>query len=74
MENNHTYIIDRFEGEFAVCERDDLKFENIEKIKLPKGVNEGDVISFDGEKYIKNVEKTNDKKKYIEDLTKDLWM
>ena len=50
MENKHTYIIDRFEGDFAICERDDLKFENIKKEKLPKDIAEGDVIFFDGKK------------------------
>ena len=74
MENNHTYIIDRFEGKFAICERDDLKFENIKKEKLPRDANEGDVIFFDGKKYIKDIEKSNERKRYIEDLTKDLWV
>lgn len=74
MENKHTYIIDRFEGDFAICERDDLKFENIKKEKLPKDIAEGDVIFFDGKKYIKDIEKTSERKRYIEDLTKDLWI
>jgi hypothetical protein len=38
------YIIDRFEEEYAVCEREDKTFENIRKLQLPKSVKEGDVI------------------------------
>lgn len=74
MENSKKYIIDRFEGKYAICETDDLKFINIEKKKLPKEVNEGDVIFFDGKKFSIDLEKTKDRKKYIEDITRDLWI
>lgn len=71
---NKTYIVDRFESEFAVCETEDLKFVNINKELLPKNVKEGDIIIFDGENYSIDIEKTNSRKKEIEDLTKDLWL
>lgn len=74
MENSKKYTVDRFEGKYAVCESENFKFINIEKKRLPKGVNEGDVIYFDGKKYVIDLEKTNDRKKYIEDLTRELWM
>ena len=37
-------IIDRFEGEYAVCEREDRTMVNISKIALPQGVKEGSKI------------------------------
>ena len=70
----HTYIIDRFEDKFAVCERDDLKFVNIEKDKLPGDAKEGDIITFDGKKYIIDQKKTKARIKDIEELKKDLWL
>ena len=36
--------VDRFEGGFAVCEREDRTFLNIEREKLPKDVREGSVL------------------------------
>ena len=38
------YIIDRFEGKWAVCETEDGKMIDIEKSKLPKNARAGDVI------------------------------
>ena len=38
------YIIDRFEGKWAVCEAEDGKMIDIEKSKLPKNARAGDVI------------------------------
>ena len=74
MEDKHTYIIDRLEGKYAVCERDDLKFVNILLKKLPNEVKEGDTIRFDGKNYIIDISKTKDRQKEIEELTKDLWI
>ena len=74
MEDNHKYIIDRFEGEYAVCERDDLKYINILINEIPEEAKEGDILCFDGKKYIIDIEKTNKRKKEIEELTKDLWL
>ena len=39
------FIVDRFEGEFAVLETEDLKIVNIPKIILPSETTEGDIIS-----------------------------
>jgi len=40
-----TLVIDRFEGNFAVCEnRETLEMENIEISKLPLNIKQGDVI------------------------------
>ncbi len=37
-------IIDRFEGEFAVCEDDSREMHNIPRSALPAEVREGDVL------------------------------
>ena len=37
-------IIDRFEGNFAVCETENKTFVNIPKSELPSLINEGDVL------------------------------
>ena len=38
-------IIDRFEGDFAVCETEELGFIDIPKAALPDEAREGDVIA-----------------------------
>ena len=43
------YIIDRFEGDYAVCETGSGGFVNIQKNLLPGGAAEGDVIAAEGE-------------------------
>jgi hypothetical protein len=35
------YIIDRWEGEFAVCQREDLVMVEIPRAALPEGCGEG---------------------------------
>ena len=66
-------IIDRFEAEYAVCEDENKKILNINKSKIPKQAKEGDIIIYIDGKYILDKEKTSNRKKYIEELTKDLW-
>lgn len=41
--------IDRFEGNYAVCEIEDKSMENIPKYKLPLGCKEGDCLIQDSE-------------------------
>lgn len=66
-------IIDRFEDNFAVCEREDKTMLNLEKSKLPSNAKEGDVIIISNGKIIIDNEETIKRKKIIEDLTKDMW-
>ncbi|NLJ30365.1 MAG: DUF3006 domain-containing protein [Clostridiales bacterium] len=40
-------IIDRFEGNYAICEGENEKFFAIEKAELPRGASEGDVLNVD---------------------------
>ncbi|MDF2880916.1 MAG: hypothetical protein K0R54_1473 [Clostridiaceae bacterium] len=66
-------IIDRFEHNFAVCEKEDRTMLNIEKSKLPQNAKEGDVIIISNDKIIIDNEETLKRKKIIENLTKDMW-
>lgn len=71
-------IVDRFEGNYAVCENisdDDLISEmlNIERSKLPLAVKEGDVLVITSDSIIIDTKETAKRKKEIELLTKDLW-
>ncbi len=38
-------IIDRFEGDYAVCETDTGSFADVPRAVMPQGAAEGDVIS-----------------------------
>ncbi len=52
LEKENILVIDRFEGDFAVCEnRKTGIMLNINKNKLPKQAVEGDVLKFVNNKY-----------------------
>jgi len=63
-------IIDRFEGNFAVIEYEDITF-NFPKELLPKEAKEGDVLKFN---ITIDREETEKRRKAIEDLAKDLFV
>ena len=44
-----TLIIDRFEGDLAVCEREDCSMVAIEKRRLPKGVRPGNILKIEND-------------------------
>jgi hypothetical protein len=66
-------IIDRFEGDYAVCEEEDRAMIDIEKSKIPSGAKEGDVLDINSEIITINIEETQKREKINEELTKDLW-
>ena len=66
-------VIDRFEGIYAVCEKEDRTMINIEIEKLPLKAKEGDVLSITNDSINIDVEETYIRKKEMEELTKDLW-
>ncbi len=66
-------VIDRFEGKFAVCERENLEMINIPKKKLPKNVKENDVLVLDDEKIYVDEVATLKQKEKINEMLKDLW-
>lgn len=65
--------IDRFEGRFAVCEKEDRSMINIERDKIPSDAREGYILMVEGDKITIDSEGTDKRKKEIEELTKDLW-
>lgn len=65
-------IIDRFEGDFAVCEQDDKSFINVLKTELPTNVKAGDCLIWNGELYTIDSESTERKKKIIEEKFRKL--
>lgn len=62
-------IIDRFEGNTAVCETDD-KFIEINRSIISDDISEGDVIYFNGEIYVKDKNVTKERRKHIYDIIK----
>jgi len=62
------FVLDRFEGNIAVIERDREVF-NIPRDLLPEGVKEGDCLNIE----IKIDEKSNEHRKRIEEKAKRLW-
>ena len=61
-------IIDRFEGDYAVCETENLEFVNIPKSALPCAAKEGDVISISIDQ-----SETEERKEKIEGLMNSLF-
>jgi hypothetical protein len=67
-------IIDRFEGNVAVCEEENREMLNVGKEQLPAGAKEGDVLEMAADGTITiNVEETRKRKEAIKEKTKGLW-
>jgi len=66
-------IIDRFEGEYAVCETESRQVINIERSKLPERVQEGDVLIIEGEVTKLDERETELRRQKIAKLAEDLW-
>jgi pyruvate kinase len=66
-------IIDRFEGDYAVCEKENREMIDISKDSIPKEAKEGDVLNIDDGKITIDVLETEKRRKEINKLTKDLW-
>jgi len=58
------YIIDRFEGDYAVCEDENGEFTDIEKMKLPAEAKEGSTIEMDGNGAV-NITENEERKRRI---------
>ena len=66
-------IIDRFEGNYAVCEKEDRTMMDIKKNDLPSEAKEGDVLNIDNNMITIDVEGTEKRRREIKKLTEDLW-
>jgi hypothetical protein len=68
------YIVDRFEGEYAVCETEQGEYVNIKRSMLPQCTAEGDILIWNGKEYVLDAEATQVQKEKIKKLSKDLWI
>jgi len=66
-------IIDRFEGNYAVCEKEDRTMMDIKKNDLPSEAKEGDVLNIDNNMITIDVEGTEKRRREIKKSTEDLW-
>lgn len=66
-------IIDRFEENFAVCEKESGEMINIEVAKLPMNIKEGDILIVDGNTISIDEKCTKARKEKINKLAEDLW-
>jgi Cft2 family RNA processing exonuclease len=66
-------IIDRFEGEYAVCEKGNREMIDIPKKDIPSEAKEGDVLIVDGKIITIDHESTKKRKQEIAELSKGLW-
>jgi hypothetical protein len=65
--------IDRFEGNFAVCEKADRTMIDIPKDKIPPEAKEGDILIIEGDTIKIDTGGTSKRKKSIDKLMNDLW-
>ena len=66
-------VIDRFEGDYVVCERDDRTMLNINKNKVPSEAKEGDVLIVDGDAISIDLMETSKRKERAEKLMEELF-
>lgn len=67
-------IIDRFEGPYAVCEKEDRTMMDIKRIDIPMGAKEGYVLKIE-ENNVVSIDEDETKKRInnISKLTKNSW-
>ena len=66
-------IIDRFEGDFAVCEKADRTMLNIKRDKLPVDAKEGDALIIEGDVISIDVAETKKRKNTVNKLFSNLF-
>lgn len=66
-------VIDRFEGEYGICENESGDMLKIERFRLPSGVLEGDVIIIEGDDITIDRVETLKRKERIKKLMGELW-
>ena len=68
------YIIDRFEGDFAVCQNfSTSKFQNIKKSDIPKNAKEGDIITFENNIFLIDEAKNQKRQNEINSKFNSIW-
>lgn len=66
-------IVDRFEGDFVICEKEDGTMVDLKRDTLPEGVNEGDILFVEDDNIIVDEKSTLERKERIKKLMDDLW-
>ena len=66
------YVLDRFEGKFAVLEAAGGGMRNLPREKLPEGCREGDVFNEENGVFTRDDEETRRRAEKISRLTKGL--
>jgi hypothetical protein len=66
-------VIERFEGEIAVCERPDRTSVDIPRAELPEGAKQGDVLRLRGGRLEVDHEETEKQARKIKDMMDRLW-
>jgi hypothetical protein len=66
-------IIDRFEGDFAICEKADRTMLNIPRSNLPPQAKEGDVLTIEGDSIALDTVATALRKKSVDETMRGLW-
>jgi hypothetical protein len=66
-------IIDRFEGDLAVCEKEDGTFMDIRSQSLPSKAKEGDILLINGDHISIDQSGTQEKRNKINKLMEDMW-
>ena len=59
------YIVDRIEGNLAVCEREDGGFEDIPLDQLPKGIREGNVLNCENGAWVLDLKAEKERRKRL---------
>ena len=72
MENKE-YIVDRFEGDYAILETESSTLINVNKNDIIGEVREGDLLIKKNNSYYIDKEKTEIRKNKINDIMKGLW-
>lgn len=67
------FIIDRIEEDSVVLECENGSFVTLERKALPKRIKDGDVLYFNEGSYFLNADKTEQRKRRIADLMKDVF-
>lgn len=71
---NSIFSIDRFEGDFAVCEnRETGEFVNIPKSELPEDCKTGSILKFENGKYILDLEETKKEQEIVKNMVSSLF-
>lgn len=66
-------IIDRFEGEYALCENEDKVIISVPKSHIPKEAREGSILEINHGKYTLSEDEQTSREEHIKTLMEDLW-